>query len=202
MLAVQAPPSITQQPQNQITSPGGNPTFSVIAAGGGLRYRWLFYGTNLPGATASTISLFNVQPDNSGPYAVVISNISGVVTSDTAYLVMTAPAIISDPQSQRVHLGDNVTLSAGITGDQPLSYQWRKNGSNLNGATNASLNFASIGVADGADYLLVVSNPLRSVTSGVATISFLLLVKATDSPTLIEPASVLSTGKLMGMVQA
>ena len=120
VLAVQAPPLITQQPQNQITSPGGNPTFSVIAAGGGLNYRWLFYGTNLPGATSSTLSLSSVQSANAGPYFVVISNISGVVTSETAYLVLTAPAISSDPQTQRVHIGDNVTLSAGITAE-PLA---------------------------------------------------------------------------------
>src|ERR1043166_101350 len=136
-LVVQAPPSITQQPQNQVVSPGANVTFSVVASGGGLTYQWRFNNNNLSGATNATYSLSSAQPSSAGQYSVLVSNISGVLLSDPAYLVMTAPSITSDPLNQRIHFGDNVTLSAGISGDQPLTYQWRKNGSNVTGGTNA-----------------------------------------------------------------
>jgi hypothetical protein len=175
-LVVQAPPSITQQPQNQVVSPGANVTFSVIAAGGGLTYRWRFQGAEINGATGATYSLTNVQPNQAGAYSVMVSNVSGVLISDSAYLVMTGPAITADPQSQRVHLGDNVSLSAGISGDQPLSFQWRKNGTDIPAGTNALLAFSPVQANDGGNYALVVSNPLGSATSQVATVSFFVSI--------------------------
>ena len=41
-----------------------------------LSYQWRFNGTNLSGATSSALALSNVQTNNSGSYAVVVSNIS------------------------------------------------------------------------------------------------------------------------------
>jgi hypothetical protein len=49
-------------------------------------YQWQWYGTNLPGATAATLVLTNVQLANIGPYSCVLSNIIGITNSATAYL--------------------------------------------------------------------------------------------------------------------
>jgi 8-oxo-dGTP pyrophosphatase MutT (NUDIX family) len=45
------------------------------------------------------------------------------------------------------------------SGDAPLSYQWRRNGTDLLGATNSSLTLASVQPGDSGVYLVLVSNP-------------------------------------------
>jgi hypothetical protein len=177
---------------------------NVVATGGGLSYRWLLYGTNLSGATSNILSIASMQSGNIGPYAVVVSNISGVVTSQVAYLVVNAPSISSDPQSQRVHVGDNVSLVVGFNGDQPLSYEWRKNGAPLPGGTNATLNFPSVQLTNGGNYALVISNPAGSATSAVATISFYVTIAQQPQSLNVRPptnvtfsVSAVGTGTLL-----
>ena len=49
------------------------------------------------------------------------------------------PAFTQQPQAQMAILGPtNILFVAAATGTQPLKYQWRKNGGNLAGATNAN----------------------------------------------------------------
>jgi hypothetical protein len=82
-------PSIFVQPQSQTVQPGGSVSFSVFASGDPpLRYQWRKHGTNLPGATSSSLTLTNVQAANAGPYTVVVTNFSGSVTSDVAVLTV------------------------------------------------------------------------------------------------------------------
>src|SRR5207249_765415 len=69
------PISITNQPQSQTVGGGANVSLSVTATGDGpLSYQWRFFGTNLPGATSSGLSLNPATNGNSGPYSVVITN--------------------------------------------------------------------------------------------------------------------------------
>src|SRR4030095_8478596 len=55
----------------------------------------------------------------------------------------TAPVITNQPQSITVSKGNPATFSVTATGTQPLTYQWRKNGANINGATNSTYTIAS-----------------------------------------------------------
>lgn len=85
------PPQIVLNPRNITTGLGTEAVFQVVAASPGgtsLSYQWQFDGTQLPGETNSTLSLLNVQPSNSGPYAVTVSNLAGVVTSSAASLAV------------------------------------------------------------------------------------------------------------------
>src|ERR1043166_4190866 len=132
-------PEIVLQPQSQTVSvsplsPPVNATFSVTAWGAApLNFRWWFNGTNLlAGATNAVLSFKNVQPTNAGGYSVILSNASGSLTSQVATLtVTTPPPITMQPQSQTVASGTNVFFSVTASGTQPLSYQWRLNGVNL-----------------------------------------------------------------------
>ena len=42
-----------------------------------------------------------------------------------------APSITQHPSDQTVAEGETATFSVGASGTSPLSYQWRKNGSNI-----------------------------------------------------------------------
>jgi hypothetical protein len=64
-----------------------------------------------------------------------------------------------------------VSLGATASGAVPLRYQWRFNGTNLPGATNAALSIVSAQLANSGSYSAVVTNIAGSVTSLVATLT-------------------------------
>jgi len=82
-----APPYVAAQPTSQLAAVGGNVTFSVTATGTApLSYQWQFNGTNIGGATAADLTLSNAQLSQAGNYQVVVTNLSGSVTSSLATL--------------------------------------------------------------------------------------------------------------------
>ncbi|MFO1512144.1 MAG: immunoglobulin domain-containing protein [Verrucomicrobiota bacterium] len=166
-------PLITTQPQSQTNSLGATATFAVVANGTGpLSYQWRHTTTNLPGATASSLSLPNIQVTDAGNYSVVITNLVGSITSSNAFLaVVTTPLITNQPQSQVVSVGDNVTFTVGATGPGPLGYLWRFTGTNLPGATSSSFTRTNAQLTDAGNYIVVVTNASGSVTSAVAVLT-------------------------------
>ena len=85
--------------------------------------------------------------------------------------VVTKPTITTQPKSQTVTEGDSVTFSVTATGTAPLSYQWKKNGSNISGATSSSYKINSAKTSDAGSYTVTVSNSAGSVTSSTATLT-------------------------------
>lgn len=81
-------PSITNQPAGTNAAVGGNPTFSVAATGNGsLGYQWYFNGAiALAGATNLSLTVTNAQAANAGNYTVVVTDLTGAVTSSVAWL--------------------------------------------------------------------------------------------------------------------
>ena len=82
----------------------------------------------------------------------------------------TPPVIFTQPQSRTVTPGTNVTFTAGISGSNPLTYQWLSNNVALAGATNGSLTFSNVQPSFAADYSLLVSNGLSFAVSSNATL--------------------------------
>jgi hypothetical protein len=95
VLTVLAPPAITTQPTNQTVYIGSTASFSVVASGTlPLSYQWKFNTTNLVGATNATLWLTNIQPNQAGNYAVLVSNLYGSVLSSNAVLTVNSlPAL-------------------------------------------------------------------------------------------------------------
>jgi len=80
-------PVISAQPIDQSQVVGLNATFTVTAGGSPtLGYHWQLNGTNIPGATASTYTVTNVQPSSIGIYNVVVTNVVGSIVSSNAVL--------------------------------------------------------------------------------------------------------------------
>ena len=88
-----AAPAILTQPQSQVATVGSSVTFSVAATGNPApAYQWQFSGTNLPGATSTSLTLNNVTTNQSGNYFVVITNSAGSTNSQTVALTVVQPA--------------------------------------------------------------------------------------------------------------
>lgn len=167
VLTVLTPPVITAQPVAQTIFPGSTLNLSVSVTGTApLSYQWKRNGVDLPGANAATLLIQNVQAAQSGAYTVTVSNICAVVTSqEAAVSVGQPPVIVTQPQPLSVLVGQPAAFSVTVTGDGPCTYQWRKNGADVPGATGATLVIASAQFSDDADYSVVVNCAFGSVTS-------------------------------------
>ncbi|HUG09429.1 MAG TPA: immunoglobulin domain-containing protein, partial [Opitutaceae bacterium] len=93
------------------------------------------------------------------------------------------PAITSHPASQTVDEGDPATFTVVATGTAPLSYQWKKGGVDISGATSATYSIANVTAGDAGIYTVVVSNFSGSVTSNAATLSVNVPPAITSHPT-------------------
>lgn len=83
-----APPEIAAQPADQSALIGSQATLSVSAlSGSGLSYQWRRGGIDLDAETGPTITFDSLAVSDAGSYDVVVTNINGSVTSDTASLV-------------------------------------------------------------------------------------------------------------------
>ncbi len=80
------------------------------------------------------------------------------------------PTITAQPLSQAVPICSDVVFEVKATGTPPLIYQWRFNGSDLEGATNSSLSLSKATVAEAGDYLVTVSNGVGLADSLPATL--------------------------------
>ena len=170
-------PSITTQPAAQTITAGQTANFSVLATGTApLGYQWQKNGTNITGATSSSYTTpATNSADNGAQYSVSVSNSLSTVTSNTATLTVSdtamAPAITTQPADQSVTEGQTATFSVTATGSR-LTYQWRKNGIDIPGATSSIYTTPAIVIGDNnAVFTVVVSKDASTVTSSTATLT-------------------------------
>jgi len=187
-LIVNSAPAITTQPLAQIATAGATVTLNVVAAGTPLpTYQWSRNGSGIPGATSASYVLASAQPGDAGNYSVSVTNSVGTVTSTTVALtVNTAPAISTQPVAQTVVVGTAVTFAVVASGIPTPTYQWRRNGTPIGGATAASYVIASAQSGDAGNYTVAVTNSVASITSNAAT----LVVNPLNAPTIsVQPAA-------------
>jgi alpha-tubulin suppressor-like RCC1 family protein len=167
------PLEITTQPTSQSVLGGTNAHFEVTANGvGPLHYQWFYNGLGILGATNASLTLTNVFPMQSGAYSVVVSNNYGAVVSSEAVLNVSPFQITTQPQSQAVLGGTNVSFVVDVTGSSPFNYQWQYNATNIVGATNSNLLLlANVAPSDSGTYSVVISNSYGMLTSAPAILS-------------------------------
>ena len=102
-------------------------------------------------------------------YYIAVDGVGGV--SGTVVLNFNlgpAPQITAQPAGVISQLGASVSLSVTASGMDPLAYQWSRDGVNVAGATNSTLNFNPVQAAHAGHYTVVVSNPVAPLTSAEA----------------------------------
>ena len=99
--------------------------------------------------------------------------------SDIQQLVFgsgTAPAIGQQPINVEALLGvtnTSVSFSVGLSaGSPPISYRWKRNGSNLANCTNSILNISPVTAADIGTYSVGVTNPYGGTLSSTANLTW------------------------------
>ncbi|HEY3913872.1 MAG TPA: immunoglobulin domain-containing protein, partial [Verrucomicrobiae bacterium] len=82
-------PAITASPASQSVLAGTTVMFSSAATGTApLTYQWQFDGTNIAGATNTTLTVTNALVSNAGSYTMVATNPYGTATSSAAVLTV------------------------------------------------------------------------------------------------------------------
>lgn len=180
--------SVVVPPAAQTSPSTSNVTFRAQVYGTGpFTYQWRLGGTDLPGATAATLLVTNVDLGDAGNYAVVVANAAGSLTSSPALLTVQMPPLITgQPANQSIALGSPGTLQVTVAGSDVITYQWRRNGTNLPGATSAILPIAAAQSSDAGYYSVVAINPFGSATSRAAALT---VTGATSALFRLESAS-------------
>ena len=83
------------------------------------------------------------------------------------------PVVIAQPLNAAAIEGQTATFTVDATGAGPITYQWRRNGIPIAGATSASYTtpVLTIGADNGTTYSVVITNGVGTVTSSAATLA-------------------------------
>ncbi len=157
ILTVSAVPTVTISPSSQsvcVNYTSTEPlTANVSGCNGTVSYQWKRNGSAISGATNSTYTIPTGYNCGSNNYSLSVSCGGCTATSNTATLEVTnAPTIVISPASQNLCGGytTSQTLSATVYGcSNAASYQWRKNGVAISGATQATYTVPT-GLASGS----------------------------------------------------
>ncbi len=168
-LTVNEPPQITTDPASLTACIGDTVSFTVTATGDTLSYQWYHNNAPIAGATDSILTIANITTADAGDYFVIVSGVcSPPDTSQIAQLTVYEPPLITrQPDSLTVCLGEQAIFSVAATGDS-LSYQWYKNGSPINGATDSVLILPAVSASDEASYQVIVSGVCSPPDTSVA----------------------------------
>jgi len=140
---------IVAQPVDHTVCTGKHVTLEVdVVACEPCVYQWRKDGLPISGATEAALQLNAVNAADAGLYDVVVNGSCGSLTSRPAALTLhDGFAIILEPESQTTCPGADASFRAEATGSG-LSYQWRKDGLPIAGATEAALQLNAVSATD------------------------------------------------------
>ncbi len=187
--AILGPAKVLENPLNTTRNVGTSAILSVYAGGTEpLSYQWLKNGSPLPdavkvsGAGTPILILTDLLGADTGNYSVKVANSFGTVTSAVAKLTVLDPVISDQPISVIKEIGQDASFTVGVIGTPPFTFQWRKNGHALAGASQPSLVFTNLQSTDAAVYDAVITSTWGSVTSRVALLTINLTLADSFSP--------------------
>ena len=151
------------------TDPGGTNTLGPVQAPI-IPFSWNLSGGVLP---------YTYTTDDPGQLQSIVSAGAGagvVNWNKTNWLLTTyaptAPVITSQPPSQSVAPGNNVTFTVVASGSAPLGYRWFFNTNTvISGATNSTFTLANAQNTNAGNYFVVITNSVGAVTSSVAVLT-------------------------------
>ena len=165
-------PSFTSQPVSQVVLTGGTAIFHAVVVGTGtISYQWNKNGAPVTGATASTLTLTNVQTTDAGSYTLTASNGVGGVVSSAALLTVTPSIPVVDSAYNLVGFG-RATTGGGVIPDTDPAYAKVTNALQLAEAVIAFNKTGSIKVIEIMNDLDLGWNEIGSEVQNLASTPF------------------------------
>lgn len=81
------------------------------------------------------------------------------------------PSILTQPSGQTVEAGKSATFKVLASSTEPITYQWRKNGSNITGATGPTYSSPSLALGEDALYSVLITNTAGTINSNTAQLT-------------------------------
>ena len=163
----------TSLPAETQACEGDDVVLEVEATGSGIindSYSWFQENGSL-GIHGTTLNITNVSQDDSYNYTCKVTNACGEVEETTTFLTVNEPAEITEqPQSVTVNEGDDVSLVVTANGSD-IAYQWKKDGTAINGAENPAYSITDVQTSDAGSYTVTVSNMCNTITSNEAILT-------------------------------
>lgn len=113
------------------------------------------------------------QPDGKTLVAGLFYTAKGVAQENIARFFF-GPEITQEPLSQVGYAGSNITFTVNASGAGTLSYQWRKNGIDITGATSSTFAIPKLSFADEGDYSVRVANQAGFTISRIAILDVVM----------------------------
>jgi PKD repeat protein len=164
-------------PTNQTIIAGNAGTLNTTVTGFPTpSLQWLENGTNVVGATNTTLVLPNVQfSQNNFTYSLVAGNVAGSLTNTMTLSVIVTPSI-NNLTNQASSVGNNVVISPTVSGVPTPVLQWQFNNSNVtdgaqpDGSTNSGSATATLSISNAqtnetGTFCLIASNSAGVVTN-------------------------------------
>jgi alpha-tubulin suppressor-like RCC1 family protein len=208
-LTVIIKPAITTQPESTTITAGANATFTIAATGfPAPAYQWqsspngatwtnLSNNATYGGANTNTLTIIAAPGDLNGTqYRCIASNgdNSNATSAAATLTVNTPPAIITQPDSQTVLVGQTIVFTVAAAGFPAPTYQWQILGTDnrwtsladnatYNGVTTASLTIANITPAmTGAQYRCTITNIVSDIFTDPVTLTVATVPTITKHP--------------------
>lgn len=174
-LSITAPAAAPQVTHPPVATQGYRGDAALLACGATgtppFTYQWYHDGNPIAGATLPILRLAALTDSRAGEYHVAVANAHGEAISTPARFEVIDPiplAITRQPVGGIVRPYDHFWLHVEVSGSGPYSYQWRKDGTPIVGATESRLYLpgtpGSLPTLTGA-YDVVVTAPYSTVTS-------------------------------------
>ena len=170
-------------PALQVVDPGANVVLTAETIGPGpIHFQWRKNGRAISDGTNSTLSFPNVQGGHRGDYSVIVSNAAGATVSpDARLLVRVPPEVVIAPGRALAYVGTATAFSAAVSGNDFATLQWRHEGTNIPGATNATLWLVNLNAEARGNYDIIVSTFGGSTTSSPAVLTVSRAVDLIDT---------------------
>jgi alpha-tubulin suppressor-like RCC1 family protein len=188
-------------PKRDFIAGSGKTIFKAVAAGSGpLRYEWAHEGVVLPGATNAHLILSELVVANAGGYTVTVRDANGNTATAQAAVTVQPLSFSITPQSLGLNAGRSAVFFVRAEGVGPFSYQWRKDGVDLPGATNDALQLTNLYFPAAGQYSVRVSNRYGTIDSPAAALQMPDVVAwgASDSGQLEVPGDLTNVVAIMG----
>jgi photosystem II stability/assembly factor-like uncharacterized protein len=98
----------------------------------------------------------------------------GFAAGGNLYIYAVPLSITSQPPSAVVIGPTNVSLTVGVAGNPPLTYQWLKNGTNVPNGNSATLSLTNVLRTDAGTYSVFITNGFASLQSSNAVLRVLV----------------------------
>lgn len=180
-----AAPALLAPLQDQTLTAGATITLAApfTAKPATVTFQWKKNGNNIATATGQTFTIASAVAGDAGNYSVAMTSGGVTTTSAEATLgINVLPSITTDPVAQTVVAGQSATFTAAASGFPDPTYQWRRNGLNLPGATHPSLTLTNVSFDAGGNYSVVATNIVGFATSANALLTVNPIAPVVTSP--------------------